>query len=246
MNKPYPWGRCFQALATLSLGLQLQAQTGATTSATAQPPEADVKPGVNAEFLKPHVDVAQWTERFEHEGREIYDQRERIVAAAKVKPGEQIADIGAGTGLFTMLFAERVGPTGKVFAVDIVKDFLSHIAERATAAGLKNIQPVRGTERSTELAPSSISLAFICDTYHHFEYPQHTLASIHQALKPGGELVLVDFKRIPGKTSEWTLNHVRAGQEVFSAEIEAAGFKQIEQLDFLKDNYIVRFRKTGP
>ncbi len=246
MNKLCAWGRCFQALATLSLGLQLHAQSGGTAPAPTPPAEADVKPGVNAEFLKPHVDVAQWTERFEHEGREIYDQRGRIVAAARIKPGEQIADIGAGTGLFTMLFAERVGPTGKVFAVDIAKDFLSHIAERATAAGLKNVQTVLGTEHSTELAPASIDLAFICDTYHHFEYPQHTLASIHRALKPGGELVLVDFKRIPGKTSEWTLNHVRAGQEVFTAEIEAAGFKQTEQLDFLKDNYLVRFRKTGP
>lgn len=246
MNKTRLFPRCVQVLAALSVWLQLQAQTGAAQSATARPPEASVKPGVNAEFLKPHVDVSQWTERFEHEGREIYDQRERIVAAAKVKPGEQIADIGAGTGLFTMLFAERVGPTGKVFAVDIVKDFLHHIAERATAAGLKNVQTVLGTAHSTKLPPNSIDLAFICDTYHHFEYPQHTLASIHQALKAGGELVLVDFKRIPGKTSDWTLNHVRAGQEIFTAEIEAAGFKPVEQLDFLKDNYIVRFRKTGP
>lgn len=246
MNKTRLSPRCVQVFAALSLWLQLHAQSGVMAPAPALPPEADVKPGVNAEFLKPHVDVAQWTERFEHEGREIYDQRERIVAAAKVKPGEQIADIGAGTGLFTMLFAERVGPAGKVFAVDIVKDFLSHIAERATAAGLKNVQTVLGTAHSTELPPNSIDLAFICDTYHHFEYPQHTLASIHQALKAGGELVLVDFKRIPGKTSDWTLKHVRAGQEVFTAEIEAAGFKPVEQLDFLKDNYLVRFRKTGP
>lgn len=246
MNKAWPFPRCLQILAALSLWLPLQAQTGAAQSATAHPLEASVKPGVNAEFLKPHVDVAQWTERFEHEGREIYDQRERIVAAAKINPGEQIADIGAGTGLFTMLFAERVGATGKVYAVDIAPDFLHHIAERANAVGLKNVQTVLGTARSTELPANSIDLAFICDTYHHFEYPQHTLASIRQALKPGGELMLVDFKRIPGKTSDWTLNHVRAGQEVFTAEIEAAGFKPIAQLDFLKDNYIVRFRKTVP
>ncbi len=77
----------------------------------------------------------------------------------------------------------------------------------------------------------------ICDTYHHFEFPAKTLGSIHRALRPGGQVVLVDFRRIQGQSSACVLNHVRAGQEVFTREILAAGFKQIEEVKFLMENY---------
>lgn len=207
--------------------------------------EASVKPGVNTEYLKPDLDVAQWVERFEHEGREIYDHREAIVAAVGLKPGMVVADIGAGTGLFTPYFSRAVGAKGRVMAVDIVPAFLERIRQRATAEGLANVQTVLGTERSVELPPNSIDVAFICDVYHHFEYPHSSMTSLHRALRPGGQVLLVEFKRIPGTSSDWVLNHVRAGQEVFTAEIKAAGFQQVEQLDFLKDSYVVRFRKVG-
>ncbi len=206
--------------------------------------EPSAKPGVNAEYLKPDLNVTQWVERFEREGREIYDQRAAIVAAARLKPGMVIADIGAGTGLFTPSFSRAVGPKGKVYAVDIVPAFLDRIKERAAAEGLANVQTLLCTGRSVELPPNSIDLAFICDVYHHFEYPQSSLASLHRALRPGGEVLLVEFKRVPGKSSDWVMNHVRAGQDVFTAEIIAAGFQPIEEQDFLKDNYVVRFRKV--
>jgi len=219
---------------------------GCRVPASAPPmPEASVKPGINTEYLKPDVDAAQWIERFEREGREIFDQRARIVEAAGLRPGLRVADIGAGSGLFTLLFAERVGPRGEVVAVDIVPAFLEQIRQRAAAAGFKNVRTVRATERSVELPPRSVDLAFVCDTYHHFEYPRHTLASLHRALKPGGELVLVEFRRVPGESSDWVLNHVRAGEAVFTAEIEAAGFKKVGRADFLRENYLIRFRKVG-
>jgi predicted methyltransferase len=231
---------CSLALASLALA-GCQTRQAAPAAAAAEP---SVKPGINTEFLKPSLSLTQWVERFEREGREIFTERGKIVAAAKVRPGMAVADIGAGTGLFTPLFSQATGPKGRVYAVDIAKDFLTHIDQRAAAAGLKNVQTVLCTERSVELPASSIDLAFICDTYHHFEYPRNTMASLHRAMRAGGELVVVDFKRIPGQSSDWILNHVRAGQEVFTAEIEAAGFKQIEQIDLLKDNYVLRFRKV--
>jgi predicted methyltransferase len=230
-------------LAVVSFALA-GCQTRPSASTGTAKTEASVKPDINAEFLKPSLNLTQWVERFEREGREIYTEREKIVAAAKVRAGMTVADIGAGTGLFTPLFSQAVGPKGKVYAVDIAKDFLTHIDERAAAAGLKNVRTVLCTERSVELPPDSIDLAFICDTYHHFEYPRSTMASLHRALRANGEVVLVDFKRVPGQSSDWILNHVRAGQEVFTAEIEAAGFKQTEQIDRLKDNYVLRFRKV--
>jgi SAM-dependent methyltransferase len=214
-------------------------------SACTAPAEESVKPGINAEYFKPDLDVAQWTERFEREGREIYDHRERIADSAGVRPGQRVADIGAGTGLFTGLLASRTGPSGKVIAVDIVPEFLARIAERAQRDGLRNVETVLCTERSVELPTASIDLAFICDAYHHFEFPRSTLATLHRALAAGGELVVIDFERVPGQSSEWVLGHVRAPRETFVAEIEAAGFELLEVQDWLKDNYITRFRKVG-
>lgn len=216
--------------------------------AAADPPPAQVpsaKPGINAEYLKPDLNVAQWVERFEREGREIYTLREKILSATSVRPGLRVADIGAGSGLFTLPLAERVGPGGTVYAVDIVKGFLDHIAQRARARGLTNVQTVLCTERSAELPPRSVDLVFICDTYHHFEYPAETMASVRRALRPGGELVLIDFKRLEGQSSEWILEHVRAGQEVFTAGIEAAGFSKVSEESFLQDNYFVRFKRRS-
>lgn len=235
-------------LAALALAVCGLLAGGCRSAAVSRPvyaptPEASVKPDINAEYLKPAVNVSQWVERFEREGREIYDQREAIVAAARLKPKMVVADIGAGTGLFTPYFSRAVGPKGKVLAVDIVPAFLERIRQRAAAEGLANVQTVLCTERSVELPPNSVDLAFICDVYHHFEYPRNSMQSLHRALRPGGQVLLVEFKRIPGTSSDWVLNHVRAGQEVFTAEIEAAGFQQVEELDLLKDNYVVRFRK---
>lgn len=206
-------------------------------------PETSVKPGANAQFLTPDLRVDEWAARFETESREVYAHREAIVRATSARPGARVADIGAGTGLFTLLFARAVGPEGRVFAVDIAPRFLEHIERRAREAKLANVQVVRGTERSVDLPPASVDVAFVCDTYHHFEFPRSSLASIHQALRPEGELFIVDFKRIPGQSAGWIFDHVRAGQEVFTAEIKAAGFEQVEELPLLKENYVLRFRK---
>ena len=206
--------------------------------------DASVKPGINDKFLDPKLNVEEWTKKFETESREIFHQRDQIVAATGLKPGMAMADIGAGTGLFTLHFAKAVGADGKVYAVEIARNFLEHIKARASNASATNVQTVLCTEKSVELTESSLDLAFICDVYHHFEYPQATLATLHKALKPGGEIVLIDFKRIPGETSDFIMGHVRAGQEVFEAEIIAAGFEKVAEVkDVLKENYFVKFRK---
>ena len=213
----------------------------ASFSAYAQ--EKSVKPGINDSFLKPNPD--EFVERFEIESREVFAQREEILKACKIEKGITVADIGAGTGLFTRMFAKEVGPEGKVIAVDIAKNFLEHITITSRSLGLKNIEPLLCTPDSTMLPPASVDVAYICDTYHHFEFPQKTLESLRRALKPEGRVILIDFKRIKGESSDWTMNHVRAGQEVFEAEIVAAGFRKIrEHKDLLKENYFVEFAKA--
>ena len=206
--------------------------------------EKSVKPGINKSFKNP--DVKKFVERFERDGREVYSKRDQTVKLCQIKPGDAVADIGAGTGFMTMLFAKAVGEKGKVYAVDIAKNFLKHIDEDAEKQGYKNIETVLCTQDSAELPPASVDVVYICDVYHHFEFPQKTLNSIYRAMRPGASLYLIDFERIPGKTSDWINNHVRAGKEVFKKEVEASGLEFVEEKKgVFKDNYFLRFRKTA-
>lgn len=205
--------------------------------------EASVKPGINDQFRKP--DVKTFVERFEVESREIFEKRDAISKASGVRPGMVVADIGAGTGLFTRMFSREVGPKGQVLAVDIAREFLEHIEKTSKDLGLGNIKTILGADASPRLPEGSADLVFICDTYHHFEYPKSMLKEIRSALKPGGRLVVIDFIRMPGTSRAWILDHVRAGQDVVEAEISAAGFRKIsESKGVLKENYIVVFEKA--
>jgi ubiquinone/menaquinone biosynthesis C-methylase UbiE/intracellular sulfur oxidation DsrE/DsrF family protein len=205
--------------------------------------EKSVKPGINDPFKNP--DVEKYKGTFEGESREVYVQREKLVAACGLKPGMVVADVGAGTGLHTRLFAKAVGDDGQVYAVDISAKFLEHIQKTSREAKLRNVTPVLCNEDAVDLPRGSVDVAFVCDTYHHFEFPHRTLASLHRAIKPGGKLVVVDFKRVEGVSSAWTLNHVRAGQETVEKEIAAAGFKKADEVkDLLKDNYLVVFTRV--
>jgi predicted methyltransferase len=226
--KPY---RVIGSLALiLAVGLPAPAQ------------EKSVRPGINKPFEDP--DVKEFVSKFETESREIYAQRKEIVEKCKLKPGMAVADVGAGTGLFTRLFAQAVGDKGRVYAVDIAPKFIEHIEKTCKEAGIKNVKGVVCKPDSAGLEEGSVDLVFICDTYHHFEFPYKTLASLHKALRPGGQVVLIDFHRVEGKSSEWILGHVRAGQEVFVKEVESAGFKRVGEEKFLKENYFVRFEKV--
>ncbi|QDU94086.1 class I SAM-dependent methyltransferase [Lignipirellula cremea] len=206
--------------------------------------EKSVNPGVNKSFETPNV--PEFVERFEREGRDAFDHRQEVVAALRLKPGMAVADVGAGTGLFTRMFSPLLGEKGKVYAVDISEEFVAHVERIAKEQKQNNIVGVVCKPDSVVLPPASVDLVFICDTYHHFEFPHKTMRSIHRALKPGGKVVLIDFHRIEGVSSEWTMGHVRAGQEIFTKEIVEAGFKQVaEKQGLLKESYFVWFEKVG-
>jgi ubiquinone/menaquinone biosynthesis C-methylase UbiE len=206
--------------------------------------EKSVRPGINKPFENP--DVQDFIGKFEVESREVFAKREAIVAACKLKPGMTVGDIGAGTGLFTRRFANAVGDQGKVYAVDISPKFIQHIEKTCRDQGIKNVTGIVCKEDSVELPAQSIDLAFICDTYHHFEIPFKTMASIRRALRPGGRVVLVDFKRIPGVSSEWVLNHVRAGEEIVTKEILSLGFKVVAEPNILTENYCLVLEQSDP
>ncbi len=203
--------------------------------------EHSLSPGINRYYQNP--DYLQWQATFESEGREIYEQRQGIVEALRLKPGMVVADVGAGTGALSLLFAEKVGAGGTVIAQDIAPEFLRGIEERARKSGLAQVRTVLGGNKDTHLAANSIDLVFTSDTYHHFEYPQAMLASIHAALKPGGRLIVIDYEKIPGRSSPWVLGHVRADRATVITEITAAGFVLERTHAFLRENYFLEFRK---
>jgi ubiquinone/menaquinone biosynthesis C-methylase UbiE len=231
----------------LSAALVLAAGAAAQTQAPAPPqpqPRTDPTSEINKPFQNP--DAAEWVKKFESESREVYTQRGAIVKAVGLVPGMAVADIGAGTGLFSLLFAERVGPKGKVYAVDVSPPFLKHLAELAKKRGLEQIQVVQGTQESIKLPEGVVDVVFLSDTYHHLEKPERTLASIHHALRFGGRLIVVEFDRRAGVSSDFVLKHVRADKARFIAEITAAGFEPIKSPDppRLKENFFAEFRRV--
>jgi precorrin-6B methylase 2 len=222
-------------------GLLLCFSGVAFAQAPAQSPAA--KSGINDTWKSPDIDPL--VARLETESREIYHERAKLAALVAPKPGSAIADVGAGSGFMVEEFAKLVGGKGKVYAVDINAKMMEHVAQRARQLGLPQIQTVVTHEDSVDLPPASVDIVFVCDTYHHFEYPQKSLAGIRNALRAGGELVVVDFNRVPGKTSAQMMEHVRASKEEVVKEIIAAGFTLVadQPAPFLSDNYVIRFRR---
>lgn len=214
------------------------------SNAASTQPEQSVRPGINKSFLDPNLDVQAWLARFEVESREVYQHRQAVLDALQLKPAMRVADIGAGTGFFAASMAQRL-PAGWVYAVDIAPRFVAYLSQVASRVKHRNMTPVLGGQNTVRLAPASIDLAFVCDTYHHFEFPMATLASIHRALRPKGTLVVIDFERVKGKSREFVLNHVRAGKATFRSEIEAAGFVLAAEVKVagLEENYCLRFIK---
>jgi len=211
------WSTPLRVFLSVALAVALLAPADPPGARAAREVPA-VSPALNSPFVG--TDASRWQGIFERPGREVFDQRFRIVQATGVRPGMTVADVGAGTGLFTMLFA------------------------RAAAYHVANVAVVLSNPKDTLLPWDSIDLVFICDSYHHFEYPRTMLDSVARALKPDGELIVVDFRRIPGVSSPWVMQHVRAGEAEVTKEIKAAGFELIGREGFLRENYFLRFRKA--
>jgi predicted methyltransferase len=223
----------------LSVAAAFVAASGIVLPAWAEGPA--VSPGINAYYH--NADPARWAEIFERPGRELFDRRHQIIGALDLRPGMTVADVGAGTGLFTILMAKEVGPAGRVYAVDISQPFVDEIRRRAIDQGLDNIVAIVNSQRDVALPPESVDVIFLADTYHHFEYPQQMLETMRTALRPGGLLFLIDFRRVPGVSSSWIMGHVRAGRSAVIAEVEAAGFSLVDEPLPLQGNYFLRFRR---
>jgi ubiquinone/menaquinone biosynthesis C-methylase UbiE len=214
----------------------------AASVAVSQAQETNVAPAINQNFKSADLDVEGWATRFTGESREAFNARMDVLRALALKPGDAIADVGAGTGLYTRLFAQAVGPAGRVYANDIAPKFLAYIAQNAAKDGLKNVQTVLGGDRSTNLPDASVDVIFHSDVYHHFEFPMTMNADLRRVLKPRGRLYVLELAKSGASAS-----HVRAPKDVVIAEIEKSGFRLVGQVNVpgLRDNYLLHFRKTG-
>lgn len=135
---------------------------------------------------------AIWLERPEREEEEAPS---KLVEALKLQPGQVIADIGAGSGILSVMMAKQVGDTGKVLAVDVQQEMLDLLEKKLAAQGVKNVEGRLGTEKTPQLEPASVDLAIMVDVYHEFAFPYEMMLEISKAMKPGGRVVFVEYRK---------------------------------------------------
>lgn len=184
-------------------------------------------------------DATHWAQIFESAERIEWQQPDKVVEAIKLEPGQTAVDIGAGTGLFTRRFAKAVGPSGQAIGLDIEPSMVDYMKADAKKLGLKSYDARVVKPDDPALAPHSVDVVFFCDALHHIDDRVAYLRRMKPALKAGGRVVDVDFKKEPlpvGPPPE----HKLARKEVI-AEFHDAGYRLLREYDFLKYQYFLEF-----
>jgi ubiquinone/menaquinone biosynthesis C-methylase UbiE len=163
-----------------------------------------------------------------------------VLAALKIKAGQVIADIGAGSGVFSLPIGRAVRPGGTVYAVDIDKELLDHIEMEATEQGMVNVKPILGGP-SDPLLPVDVDLAFINDVLHHIEDRAGYLATLALYLKPGGRIAIIDFR--PDQSPHKDDPTMIVSEEQATAWLEPAGLKPVEHINLYPDRWFVVYAK---
>jgi predicted methyltransferase len=175
---------------------------------------------------------------FEQPGRDKRLQIDRVMDLLHLKPGSTIADIGAGSGWFSVRAARRVAPNGRVIAEDINPKAIAYIQQRAQREHLANIVPLLGTPDDPKLAPDTLDAALMLKVYHEIAHPALVLANLRAALKPGACFGIIDRN---GNGADHGLK-----ESIVRAEVEHAGFRQVARYDFTKadgQDYFLIFEK---
>lgn len=185
------------------------------------------------------VGGADWLERSE---RELEELPSTALDKLGLKPGMVVADVGAGVGYFTVRLAKRVGPAGKVLAVDVQPEMLSILKDHTRKAGLTNITPILGSESDPRLPAGCCDLILMVDVYHELSQPQKMLQKMRQALKKDGRLVLLEYRKedphIPIRPEH------KMSVEEAKAEVEAEGFVLEKTLPDLPRQHIFIFKSA--
>lgn len=183
-----------------------------------------------------HYSHAAWLLR---DVRQQEEDCEQLLQVLDVQPGQTICDLGCGNGFYTLRLAELVGPTGKVLAVDIQPEMLSMLNERLQQANIQNVEPILGSVIDPHLPDASVDLMLLVDVYHEFSHPVHMLRAIRKALKPGGRMVLVEF-RLEDPNVPIRLEHKMSKKQIMR-EIPPNGFKLVREYDKLPWQHVMWF-----
>lgn len=185
---------------------------------------------------------AAWLER---SSREEEERLTLLTRSLHLKPGNVVADIGAGSGVISVMMAEQLLPDGKVLAVDVQKEMLERLKAQCEKQGISNVVPVLGTQLSTGLMPSSIDLAIMVDVYHEFEYPWEMLGDISKAIKPGGRVVFVEYRKEDPAVPIKEVHKMSMAQVQREAEQPEFGLKWTESIHVLPRQHIIVFTKLS-
>jgi ubiquinone/menaquinone biosynthesis C-methylase UbiE len=189
----------------------------------------------------PPDSASEYIKALEDPGRDAWQQPETVIDNLGIRPGDDVADLGAGSGYFTIRLARAVAPGGRVYAVDVDPQMLEYIDRRAQEEQLDNIQTILADPHDPKLGSSSMDLIFICNTLHHISDRAKYYPLLAQALKPGGRLVDIDFQK--GKLPVGPSVETKIAKKDVIKELEPSGFRLLKEFDFLKYQYFLVFER---
>ena len=186
-----------------------------------------------------HNDPKSYIGTLEDPKRDTYQKPHEVMTALNIKPGEVIADLGAGSGYFTFRLAHFVGDKGKVYAVDVSPDMIRYVNRRIRETKSTNVVTILADNDDPLLADKSVNRFFICDVWHHVENQTKYLSLMKKMLKPGGEIVMIDFhkKELPfGPPMQ-----MKIAREDLIKQMETNGFRLSKEHTFLPHQYFLVF-----
>jgi len=198
----------------------------------------------DATVTHPFDDVERWTQVFDDPNRDTWQKPDQIPGVLGLKPGMAVADIGAGTGYFSRYFSDAVGPSGKVYAVDIEPKLVSYMRERAIREKTANVTVVLAAPDDPRLPVAALDVIFICDTWHHINDRIAYLGRLAKALKPDGVVAIVDYQKKETPVGP-PVEHRLSGEEVIN-EFAEAGWALKTESNILPYQYLLLFRLTPP
>ena len=200
----------------------------------------DSKPRDMHEMHRLHQDPKSYIAMLDDPARDAYQKPHEVITVLNLKPGEVIADIGAGSGYFTFRLARHVGDSGRIYAVDVSPDMIVHLNRRIRDLQLKSVVSILAAPDDPLLADASIDRFFVCDTWHHIEDHASYLGLMKKMLKPGGQVVMIDFKN--AETPVGPPLEMRIDREALVKEMQTNGFRLAAEHTFLPYQYFLVFK----
>lgn len=176
---------------------------------------------------------------YEGFGRDEWQKPDDVIRSLEIRPGEQVADLGSGSGYFTFRLAKAAGPGGKVYAVDVDKGLIDALAKRANEEGYPNVQAILA-KANDPLLPSGVDLIFISNTYHHLEDRVNYFSNLKKYLRPEGRIAVVEFS---GKGWIEGMPGHHTPKEVIQREMKAAGYDQRRDFNLLPRQHFLIFSR---